>query len=69
MSRSRSSPDETLQLVKTFYETGMYSQAALAEELNQRNVPTAVGSGKWWKNHGSAASTIKSVTKSISYVS
>lgn len=39
---------ETLELVKSLYESGLYTHVSLAEELNKRNVPTATGRGKWW---------------------
>jgi site-specific DNA recombinase len=39
---------ETVQLVKTMYETGNYSLKTLADELNRRGVPTTTGRGKWW---------------------
>lgn len=40
---------ETIELVKSLYKSGHYTQASLAEELNRRGVATASGKGKWWK--------------------
>lgn len=40
---------ETLNLVKSLYESGNYTHASLADELNRRGVSTATGNGKWWK--------------------
>lgn len=42
-------PGETVELVKSLYNSGCYTHASLADELNRRGVPTATGNGKWWK--------------------
>ncbi len=38
---------ESVKIVKELYSTGKYSHRSLADELNGRNIPTALG-GKWW---------------------
>lgn len=38
---------ETVEHVKKLYATGLYSQRALADELNRQNYPTVTGQGKW----------------------
>lgn len=40
---------ETLALVKSLYESGLYTHASLADELNKRGIATATGKGQWWK--------------------
>lgn len=40
---------KTVALVKSLYESGTYTQAQIADELNRLGVPTATGKGKWWK--------------------
>lgn len=38
---------ETVQLIKELYASGLYTQRAIVEELNRRNIPTARGIGRW----------------------
>jgi DNA invertase Pin-like site-specific DNA recombinase len=40
-------PKETLLEIKRMYTQDGFSQRAIVEELNRRNVPTARGRGKW----------------------
>lgn len=48
-SLSEQIPSSTLQLIKTLYLSGNFTQAQLAEELNRRNIPTATAKGRWHK--------------------
>lgn len=41
---------ETLELIKTLYQSGNFSHESLAVELNTRGVQTASGKGQWRKN-------------------
>jgi DNA invertase Pin-like site-specific DNA recombinase len=39
---------ETVEMVKKLYASGNFTHRSLAEHLNQQNVPTPSGRGKWW---------------------
>lgn len=39
---------EVVRLVSELYATGRFTHRTLADELNNRNVPTATGKGRWW---------------------
>lgn len=38
---------ETVKLIKELYNSGLYTQRQIVDELNRRNIPTARGYGQW----------------------